>query len=362
MSAKNQDTEISLKEALLATKEYLSEIKRCIPIILLITLPILALQIYKTVKAPKIYKAPLSFMLNEDSPSASGISSLLGSIGLPIGGGGDENLDKILELSRSRKISAATIFTKVNIGGKEDYLANHLIEMLENEKQWNKKGLFGDDDTYDIDNLRFTHDSLPVFSLVENNGLKHLQNHLRGNSDENIDALIYSGYDEQTNIMKIEAVTYNGEVSVHLAKVLFDQLSDYYIIQSIEKQQLTYKLIKAKSDSIYQELQAKSYSLANFKDENQGMFARTDKLTESKLMLEIQKLGAMYTEATKNLELSDFALKSETPFIQLIDEPILPIKPVENSMVSAVLTGLFVGAFLGILFVVTRKMFRDVLN
>lgn len=362
MSAKGQETEISLKEALLAIKEYMSEIKRCIPIILLITLPVLAYQVYKASSADWIFNAPLSFMLNEESGSSAGISSLLGSIGLPVGGNGEENLDKILELSKSRKISAATVFTKTTIDGKEDFLANHLIEMLENKGKWNEKGIFGGKQPHNIDGLRFTHDSLLAFSLVENYGLKHLQDHLTGNSALKIMPLLVSGYEEQTGIMKIEAITYHGETSVKLAKSLFEKLSEYYVNQAIEKQEQTYSLIKTKSDSIYEELQAKNFSLANFKDKNQGMFARTDKLTETKLMLEIQKLGAMYAEATKNLEVADFALKNKTPFIQLIDEPILPIIPQKISILKAIILGLFLGVFLGTVYVVTRKMFRDVLN
>ena len=362
MSSKDQDTEISLKEALLAAKEYLSEIKRSIPIILLITLPLLAYQIYKSVNDDWVFKAPLSFMLNEDAGGGGGISSILGSIGLPFGGEGEDNLDKILELSRSRKISASAIFIETEINGKKDFLANHLIEMLEKKGKWNTKGLLGGKQLHDIDKLRYTHDSLAAFTLVENYGLKHLQEHLIGKPSRDIAALINTSYAENTGIMKIESRTYNGEISVKLAKSLFEKLSEYYVKQSIEKQEITYDLIKTKSDSIYAELQAKNYSLANFKDGNQGMFARTDQLTESRLMLEIQKLAAMYAEATKNLEVADFALKNKTPFIQLIDEPILPIIPQKASLIRAIVLGLFLGAFFGIAFVVTRKMFRDVLG
>ncbi len=362
MSSQDQDREISLKEALLATKEYISEIKRSIPIILLITLPILAFQVYKTLNEDWIFTAPLSFMLNEDSGSGGGISSLLGSIGLPVGGSGEDNLNKILELSKSRKISASTVFTKVTVDGKEDFLANHLIEMLEKKEKWNPKGMFGGNQKYDIDNLRFTHDSLPIFTLLENNGLKHLQDHLKGNPHRDINALINTSYEENTGIMHIKAVTYNGETSVKLANTLFEKLSKYYVDQSIEKQKTTYDLIKSKTDSIFQELQSKNYALANFKDGSQGMFARTDQLTESRLMIEIQKLGAMYEEATKNMEVADFALKNKTPFIQLIDEPILPIIPHKSSLLKGIVLGLFLGGFLGIAFVVTRKMFRDALN
>jgi len=362
MSVKDQDSEISMKEALLAVKEYLSEIKRCIPLILLITIPILTYQIYKAYTKEATFLAPLNFMLNENQGSTAGISSILGSIGLPIGGGLDENYEKILELSKSRKISSNTVFKKVEINGKEDFLANHLIQMLENHDKWNQKGIFGGKQAYNIDNLRYTHDSLAAFSMVENHGLKHLQDHLNGNGKRKIDAIMYTGYNEQTGIMNLDAITNNGELSVKLVKTLYKELGEYYIDQAIEKQERTFKLIKAKSDSIYQELQAKSYSLANFQDNSKGMFARTDKLTESKLMLEIQKLGAMYTEATKNLEVADFALKNKTPYIQLIDEPILPIAPMTGSLPRAIVLGLFLGLFLGIAFVVTRKMFRDVLS
>lgn len=362
MSSTEQDAEISLKEALLAIKEYLTEIKRSIPIILLITLPIVAYQVYKSVNQDWIFNAPLSFMLNEDSGSGGGISSILGSIGLPLGSKGEDNLDKILELSRSRKISASTVFTKVELDGKEDFLANHLISMLEKKGQWNVKGMFAGEQKYNIDGLRFKHDSLAAFSLVENFGLKELQEHLVGNSPRDIRPLIKTDYEEQTGIMTIEASTYNGETSVKLAKTLYDKLSKYYVDQSVEKQELTFKLISEKADSIYQELQSKNYALANFKDSSQGLFARADQLTESRLMLEIQKLGAMYGEATKNLEIADFALKNKTPFIQLIDEPILPIIPYKTPLVKGIILGLFLGVFLGIAFIVTRKMLRDVLN
>ena len=362
MSTRDQDTEISIKEALLVIKEYISEAKRSVPVILLIALPFLAYQVYKAVNDDWVFNAPLSFMLNEDSAGGSGISSILGSIGLPMGGSGDDNLDKILELSRSRKITASTIFTKVEIGGKEDFLANHLIEMLEKKGEWNVRGIFASEQKYNIDNLRFTHDSLPTFSLVENNGLKNLQDHLTGNSHRDIKPLVKTSYNEQTGIMELEAKTYNGEISVSLANTLYEKLSKYYVNQTIEKQKLTYDLIKAKSDSIYQELQAKNSALANFKDSSQGMFARADLLTESRLMIEIQKLGAMYQESTKNLEVADFALKNKTPFIQAIDTPILPITPHKTSLLKSIILGLFYGLFLGIGFVVTRKMFRDVMN
>ncbi len=360
--AHNTTEEISLREALLTFREYFAEIKRSLGVLFLFCLPFVAFQVFKALTTHDTYEAELSFMLNEDSSASSAISGLLGSIGIPFGAPGEENLDKILELSKSRKISQSTFFKNMEINGKSDLLANHVIEMLETRKKWNKKGLLGGDPEFeDLDGFRFSQDSVALFSNLENKALKHLHHHLIGSEKKEINGLLKSNYQEGSGIMYLTAKTFDPEISVALTKNLFDELSDFYIKQAIEKQDFTYQIIKTKTDSIYGELSKKQFQLADFKDRNQGLFARTDQLTEQKLMLDIKKLGAMYEEATKNLEISEFSLKNNTPFIQLIDEPVLPIQAEEYSLLKAIITGLVIGLIFGVAFVVTRKMFRDAL-
>ena len=354
--------EITLKETILTTQEYWKEIKSKFPVLLLFVFVLVGFQIFKYSTAKSTYEAPLSFMLNEDDGSAGGaISGLLGQIGLPIGGG-ETNLDKILELAKSRKIGQQALFAVKTIKGNEDYLANHIMAMLKDKNEWNRKGFFDETDEYNIDDFSFTHDSFPAFSMTENKALKQLHGHLLGTKDVAKRALLNNSQNEATGIMTILASTYDPELSVALSKSMFDVLSTYYVEKTIEKQEYTFDLIQAKTDSIYEELQQKNYSLANFKDKNQSLFARTDQLTESRLMMEIQKLSAMYGEATKNLEIAEFSLKNKTPFIQLIDEPVLPIQASKSSLIKSVFIGFFLGLFLGIFYLVTRKMIRDALS
>jgi len=354
--------EITLKETILTTQEYWKEIKSKFPILILFIALMVGFQLFKYFTAKPIYNAPLSFMLNEEDGSAGGaISGLLGQIGLPIGGG-ETNLDKILELAKSRKIAQKALFVKKTINGTNDYLANHLITLLKSKNEWNRKGWFDEADEYDIDNFSFTKDSFPAFTMTENKALKHLHGHLLGDEEYAKRALINNSQNEVSGIMTILASTYDAALSVALSKSMFDVLSTYYVEKTIEKQEYTFELIKSKTDSIYEELQSKNYSLANFKDKNQGLFARTDQITESRLMIEIQKLSAMYGEATKNLEIAEFSLKNKTPFIQLIDEPVLPISAAKSSLIKSIIFGVFLGFFLGILYLVTRKMIRDALN
>ncbi len=354
--------EITLKETILTTQEYWKEIKSKFLVLILFVILLSSFQLFKYFTAKSTYEAPLSFMLNEEDGSAGGaISGLLGQIGLPIGGG-ETNLDKILELAKSRKIAQQALFTKKTINGNDDYLANHLISMLKEKNEWNRKGFLDESDEYDIDNFSFTHDSFPSFSMTENKALKQLHGHLLGSKEVAKRALLNNSQNEPTGIMTILASTYDPEISVALSKSMFEVLSTYYVDKTIEKQEYTFELIQAKTDSIYEELQQKNYSLANFKDKNQSLFARTDQLTESRLMMEIQKLSAMYGEATKNLEIAEFSLKNKTPFIQLIDEPVLPIEASKSSLIKSLITGIILGLFLGVFYLVTRKMIRDALS
>jgi uncharacterized protein involved in exopolysaccharide biosynthesis len=60
----------------------------------------------------------------------------------------------------------------------------------------------------------------------------------------------------------------------------------------------------------------------------------------------------------KNLELSKLSLRKETPLIQVIDKPILPL-PVEKFGKSrGIMMGGFLAGFLVVCGLIARRMFR----
>jgi len=353
--------EITFKEALVTFKEYWSEVKRYWWLMVLICIPFVAFGLYSHLTMKLKYPAELTFMINEDSGSSMGaLAGVLGQFGL--GSSGDENLDKILELSKSMNISLSTFFRSLKIDGKQDLLANHIIQMLEDADEWNNSSLFGKVDSLNLEGFRFTHDSIPLFSLLESKALKRLHQHLIGNKNKEISPLLESEVMDGSGIMKMTSKTYDPEISVAICNNLYTNLRDYYIEKSIEKQQTTYQILESKTDSILSDLKDKEYALANFKDRNQGLFAKTDQLTEVRLSRDVQKLSMMYAEATKNKELADFALQDNTPFIQLIDQPFLPIAPEKSSIVKRLFSAIILGLFIGLFLIISRKMFRDALK
>lgn len=354
------DDEITLKELILKLKEFWDELWHFKFWIVVTGLFIGLYMGYSAYSSKPTYTAKQTFMVNNDEGGGimSGIGGILGSFGLGGGGGGKFNLDKILELSKSRRISQDVLFASIEIGNKEDFLANHIITYKDTIGEWGQKPFYkfwGKESM--LKDFRFTSDSLESFDINENSALKSIHGVLVGSEKQA--GLINTSYNEESGIMSISVTSENQNLSYFICKILYEKLSNYYVKKTIEKQMFTYKIIKSKYDSLELALSTTQFQLAKFEDKNQRLFSKVDKLKGLKINQEVQKLGLMYGEAAKNLEIADFSLKNKTPFVQEIDAPLLPIKGKKDSLVKGLVIGGFLGAFLCSLFIISRKIFRD---
>lgn len=293
-------------------------------------------------------------MVDEDEGGGnSGLAGMLGQFGL----GGVRpvryNLDKILELSKSRRVVQETLFAKGTVDGKEDFLINHIIRIYDIN--------IPEDGRVREQPYQFLHDSIAGFSIYENSVLLAVYNLIIGSPQHPEDALLGADYNENTNIMSMTASTINEELSFVLAENAFESLSNYYISKAIEKSLKTYMIVSHKRDSVLGELRSKEYSLANFRDTNRGVMMRVDNISELRLQRDVAALSTMYAEILKNAEVADFSLRNKTPFIQVIDQPILPIRPVTLSLWRQLAIGLIIGGLIGLLLVSARKLIRELM-
>lgn len=350
---RNED-ETSLKDLVMKARSYAMESIRYWYVPIFFAALMVGYQIYKYSQNELIYPAKITFSVDEDEGGgSSGLSSVLGQFGF----GGVRptryNLDKILELSKSRRVIQQTLFNKVTIDDKEDYIANHLIRIY----HLNTQSLKSKNETP----FYFTGDSILGFGRRENETLIMLYNFIIGPPDNPKKALLTSGYNEDTNIMSLSASTKDESLSLELTKRMFESLSNYYVNKAIEKQVKTYKIVKAKRDSVLAVLSSAEYRLANFKDTHGNLLMRTDHVTEFHLQRELTALASMYAEVLKNTEVADFALRNKTPFIQVIDAPIPPLAPVQLSLFRQILIGLILGGAIGVTLISVRKFFKDIM-
>ena len=346
------EKDFTLKDHILRARDYFGEVLRYWYVPAILALVVAGYKFYQYQQYVPVYPATITFMVDEDEGGGNaGLAGMLGQMGL----GGVRpvryNLDKILELSKSRRVE--TFFAKVVIDEKEDFLINHLISIYdirvaEGDKEREEPYLF-------------QHDSLAGFSPYENGVMLAVYNLIVGSPQNPENALVQSDYNENTNIMSLTASTTDDELSLNLAMHMFESLSNYYISKAIEKSLKTYLIVSHKRDSVLAELRSKEYSLANFRDTNRGMIMRTDNISESRLQRDVAALSTMYGEILKNAEVADFNLRNKTPFIQVIDQPILPISPVTLSLWRQLAMGLIIGGLIGALLVCVRKLIRELM-
>ncbi len=337
---------ISFREYVLKARSYFAEVLRYWYVPAFFAFLGVAWQVYEYSIYVPVYTAKITFSVDEDEVgSQSGLTGMLSQFGLGSVRPARYNFDKILELSRSRRVVQHSLFSKITLDEKEDYIANHLIR------------IYGFDESG-----YFTHDSLPAFHRDENEMLISLYYFIIGPDDQPENALLSADYNEDSNILSLSATTRDETLSLALAHRTFQSLSDYYINKAIEKSLKTYKIVSMKRDSVLGELRSAEYQLANFKDRNRGLLMRTDQVSELRLQRDVTALSAMYAEVLKNTEVADFSLRNKTPFIQVIDAPIPPIEPSRLSLIRKIIKGLIIGSLIGTAIIVGRKAWNELMT
>lgn len=308
---------------------------------------------YKASKEKITYDAALTYTLSD--ASGGGLGGILGSFGL--GQAGKLNLDRIVELSKSRNIIQKVLFKKIELDtfkGKPDFIANHLISLEEFDKVWAKT-------KPKYEKFRFSSADISTFSQDEMSVLKMLYQEVVGN--RSIDNPIFTnGFNEGTGILTMHAKTVDEQLSIGISNCVFDEVKRYYISIKTASPDKNVKFVAEKTDSIANLLKSKQYQLARFNDTHRNL-VDPDILVQKKMIeTDIQKLTIMYGEATKNYEIADFSLLASSPEINLIDEPLPPLDPDEVSLIISIIKGLLIGGLLATVFFIGRKIFRDAMN
>ena len=354
-SNSSQNDGVGLKELILKIKEIWYEAWRNWWIIALFILAVLAFQVYTVFSSRPYYPAKLTFMVNEQE-GGGGLGAMAGVLGnFGLGRGGDFNLEKMLELSKSRKIIQNVLLSKGDMNGKNDFYGNHLIKLYDYHEEWSE-------DTTGLNQFLFTHDSIPAFSRIENKVLMIMHARVIGNKERGLEPLLRSAVSENTGIMALNLVSLNEDISINLLREIYNELSEFYINKAIEKQKHTFDAIKSKADSLKQELSSAEYGLANFMDRNRGLYNKTDQLNQLRLEAKVKMLAAAWAKVEEQKEVAEFSLRDRTPIVQIIDLPIPPIKAVSKSLVKAGAIAVFLGTFLGLLLIIGKRVYKDVMN
>lgn len=303
---------------------------------------------------PKKYSAPLTFIINDDDGGGlSGVGAVLGELGFGGGGSKGHNYEKIIQLATSRMILAKVLTTPCEYKGTKDFLGNHILDVYQDNLP---------NGPINPPNFRFLDSKEKSYLADQERAVLHLSRLIKGAPENGIEPVITIDYNDESTFIEINAKTLVPELSIAIANVEYDVLSEFYVLNTIEKQQVTFNHVSGKSDSIYAELREAENQLARYRDQSSGIILNTNKLPKQQLARKIEMLYILYGESVKNKETAEFLLKNATPYFQVIDRPLGPFQPVGKSRLKAAVVGSILGGLLVIALIIGRYWFIETLR
>jgi hypothetical protein len=161
------------------------------------------------------------------------------------------------------------------------------------------------------------------------------------------------------NMMRVEVRARDEE----FAKILNDQIvntvNDFYIQTKTKKATDNLMLLKHQTDSITAALNGSMYRTASTVQINSNPAREVLRLPTQRSQVTLEINRAMLNELARDLEVSKMALRKETPLIQIMDEPVLPLEKEKISrlkwtFIGAALLAVLTGGMLSMIYIYNK--------
>ncbi|WP_188049980.1 Wzz/FepE/Etk N-terminal domain-containing protein [Flavobacterium sp. GP15] len=352
MNEEIPNDEISLKELIEKGKEWFNYLLSQWKIIVIAGIIGAALGLtYSFTKKP-IYTASLSFAL-EDEKSGGGLGGALGlasSFGFDIGGGGGSIFtgSNLTELFKSRSMVEQTLLTHVVYKNKTISLAEMYIQENKWRENWDNKPQFK---------------ALQFLPNANRKSFTRVQDSIMGVMYDNLSktGLSVGQKDKKIAITTIDVNSTNELFAKYFIEALVKEVSDFYIDTKSKKARENMAILQKQTDSVRGALNGAITGVAVANDNtfmlNPALNVR--RAPSARRQVDVQANTAILTELVKQNEMAKVALRKETPLIQIIDHPILPLPKQKFGKAKGILIGGIFAGFLIVLVLIVRRILKQ---
>ena len=352
MAENKTNDEISLKELIEKGREWFSYLLSQWKIIVLAGIIGAALGVAYSFSKRPIYTATLSFALeDEKSGGLGGALGLASQFGLDLGGGGGSIFtgSNLTELFKSRAMVEQTLLSPVASNGKIISLAEMYIQNNGWRSKWN--------DIPKFKTIQFLPDAQrKYFTRVHDSILGVMY------QDLSKTGLVVGQKDKKIAIITIDVSTTNELFSKYFTEALVKEVSDFYVNSKSKKSRMNMYILERQTDSIRRELNGAITGVAVANDNtfmlNPALNVR--RAPSARRQVDVQANTAILTELVKQTELAKVTLRKETPLIQVIDRPILPLKNEKFGKAKGIILGSLTAGFLIILYLILKKLIKSI--
>ena len=347
--------EITLKELLLKTKEWyaylLSQWKTIALAGIIGALLGLGYSFYKK----PIYTATLTYALEDGKAAGGGLGSLASTFGFDIGGAGGNSGAfagaNLMELFKSRAMVEQTLLAPVTQNNKTISLA----EMYVQEKKWRHKW----EEKPNLQKVQF----LPNADKTK---FTRLQDSIFGEIYKELSKYSFTveQKDKKIAIGTITTKETNELFAQQFTLALTKTVTDFYIETKSKRAKENMNILVRQTDSIRRELNSAITGVAVANDNTFGLnpALNVKRVPSARRQVDVQANTAILTEIVKQAELAKVTLRKETPLIQVMDQPTLPLSKDEVGKVQGIVLGVILAGFLTILGLIIRRVFKEIVG
>lgn len=297
--------------------------------------------LYAWFKKP-LYTAEMSFVTETDSKvPISSYAGLAAQFGIDIGGGSNNLFEgeNLIELLRSKTMVIQTLLSSYN-GSKDDLMIHHYLRI----HKLDSKGVAAKID----------------FSLYEIKPNRYRDSVLKKVADQIIKKDLYIGKrDKKLSIIDIAFTSIDEIFAKEFTESLANNAIKYYTDYKVRKSRQNVAILERQTDSVRNMLFGSIGDVAAITDLNVNPIRQSAKTGSQKRQVDVQANGALYAELVKNLELSRLSLRRETPLIQVIDKPVLPLRVNGIGRFFAGIIAAFIGGILTIFILLFVRWLRS---
>lgn len=351
--------ETSLKELIIKLKEWVVFLNSKWKIILMAAIfgSLLGLTFSFIIK-PK-YKSNLTFAMEEEKAgSMGGLGGALGlasSFGIDLGGsggGGAFAASNLSVLMKSHLIIEKVLLDSYNINGKTRTLADYYIQINNLRNKWSSNPV--------LKNIQFLPGAeRSKFTRIQDSILFEFHKVLT--KKENLDI---SQKDKKVTIVAIEVNSEDELFSKLFCEAVANETSEFYIQTKSKKARINTNVLQKQTDSVRSVLNNNITSVAKETDNvynlNPTLNVKSSK--SRKIQVDVTANTEVLKQLIVQLELSKITLRKETPLIQLIDRPTLPLEKDKIGKIESLIYGALLGTFISILILIFKRVLVEFIS
>jgi hypothetical protein len=170
--------------------------------------------------------------------------------------------------------------------------------------------------------------------------------------------------DKKLSIITISVNSENEVFSKYFTEILAKTVSDFYKEIKTKKSVQNVAILQRQTDSVRIGLNQALNGVATSVDNNPNANPALQilKVPSQRRQVDVQVNSAALTELVKNLEIAKISLRKETPLIQVIDYPILPLDVKKPGKLKSLIIGGVILAVITIISIIVRKVYTNILK